>query len=80
MCVRDYGENITSSVAAQLRELRRLNGWTLRETAAAADLHPSTVHLIEQGKRGVTLATAARLAQAFDVNLSDLVAVAERNA
>ena len=77
--VEDYGANLTASVAAQFRELRRERGWSLAYLASLADLHPSTIHLIEDGKRGITLATAARIARAFDVPLADLIAEADRD-
>jgi transcriptional regulator with XRE-family HTH domain len=74
----DYGGEITSSVATSLRDLRRQRGWSLAEVAERAEVHRSTVHLIEQGRRGITLGAAARIARALDVRLSDLVADAEQ--
>lgn len=71
-------DDLTASVAAQFKALRQARGWSLQQVADTAGLHPSTVHLIETGKRGISLGTAARLAEAFDVKLSQLVATAEQ--
>jgi ribosome-binding protein aMBF1 (putative translation factor) len=75
--VADYGEEITSLLATKFASLRAQRGWSLAEVASRADLHRSTIHLIEQGGRGVTVASAARLARALGVRLSEMLAEAE---
>lgn len=73
----DAGDQITVFVAARLRDLRAAQGISMQQLGDAAAVHLSTIHLIEQGKRGFTLATGVRLAKALGVELSDLVREAE---
>ena len=68
---------ITSVVAEQLATLRRERGWSLDDLAARADLHRTSLGLIERGKRGMTLGTAYRLATALEVSLADVLRRAE---
>lgn len=76
----DYGELVTAHVANALAAHRQALGWSLAETAVRADLHRSTIHLIEQGRRGVTLGAAARLARALGLSLGRLIDDAEQSA
>ncbi len=76
----DYGERITSYVAHRFRERRQELGWSLADLATRADVHRSTVHLVEQGRRGVTVAVAARIARALDISLSAVIEAAEQAA
>lgn len=75
--VDDYGEQITSHVAKRFRERRKELGWSLADLATRADVHRSTVHMVERGQRGVTLAVAARLARALQMSLAAVVQEAE---
>ncbi len=70
---------LTTYVAARLQELRLIRGWSLEELAERAQLHRTSLGLIERGMRGMTLATASRLAAALDVKLSSLVAEGEQH-
>jgi transcriptional regulator with XRE-family HTH domain len=65
------------AVAAVIKSLRTQNHWTLEELADRADLHRTTLGLVERGERGLTLGSADSIANAFGIPLSVFVAVAE---
>lgn len=69
----DAPDALTAFVAARFAELRAAQGWSLEELASRADLHRTSLGLIERGKRGMTLATAARLASALGTSLGAVV-------
>lgn len=60
-----------SLFADRLRFLREAAGLSIPQLAAAAGLARQTIHLLEQGKRQPSLATAARLSRSLRVNLSE---------
>ncbi len=70
---------LTTYVAARFHELRVHRGWSLDELAGRADLHRTSLGLIERGKRGMTLETASRLASALEVRLSSIVQAGEES-
>lgn len=76
--VADYGERVSAALAAEFALLRQQRGWSLAQAAALADIHRSTIHLIERGDRGISVAVAARLAKAYETALSELLLRAER--
>jgi transcriptional regulator with XRE-family HTH domain len=69
---------IAAAVAQAVRELRHAEGLTLEDLADRTGLHRTHIGLVERGERSLTLNSAARLAAAFGMSLSDLVAHAER--
>ncbi len=73
----DYGRALMALVAEQMAGLRRERGWSLEDLADRAGLHRTTLGLVERGKRGLTLDSAARLARALDTPLSEVVRLAE---
>jgi DNA-binding XRE family transcriptional regulator len=75
--VEDYGQQVTLHVARRFKELRLERRWTLEAVARESGLHRSAISLVENGKRGVTVAAATRLARALGVRLSDLIRDAE---
>ena len=50
----------------------------MERLADLAGLHRTSVGLIFAGKRGLTIATAARMSQALNLSLSQVLAEAER--
>lgn len=69
---------LTAYVAERFAELRAAHGWSLDDLAARASLHRTSLGLIERGKRGMTLDTAARVADALGVSLGALVLEGEQ--
>ena len=74
----DFGSELSLAVGQLISELRQQKGWSVEVLADKADLHRTSVGLIERGRRGVTVAVAARIAVALNVRLSDLVRNAEQ--
>lgn len=67
----------TAAVVDVLARLRREAGLTLEDLADRAGLHRTSLGLIERGERGLTIESAAKIAQALELSLSTLVALAE---
>lgn len=61
------------SLSARVIELRKRRGLTLEQLAAASGVSRSMLSQIERGKANPTLAVTLRIAQAFDMNIGDLV-------
>ncbi len=55
----------------RVRGLREAKGWTQEELAEKADIHRTYLGGIERGLRNVALRNIAKIAQAFDLSLSE---------
>ncbi len=66
-------EPLHQHVSAKIRELRQSWGWTLEQLATASGVSRSMLSQVERGEANPTLAVTFRIAQAFDLSLSDLV-------
>jgi transcriptional regulator with XRE-family HTH domain len=79
----DEGEaqptGIAAAVADAISELRHAQGLTLEDLSDRTGLHRTHLGLVERHQRSLTLSSAARLAAAFGMRLSDLVMHAERS-
>lgn len=62
-----------------VRQLREGRGWSQEQLAEQAGLNRSYVGEIERGEVALSLATVAKLAQAFDLAPSALVNRGEKN-
>lgn len=62
---------------AVVRELRELRGWSQEHLAGQASLNRSYMGEIERSAVMPSLATAEKLARAFDVALSELISRCE---
>lgn len=67
----------TAALIAVIARLRREAGLTLEDLADRAGLHRTSLGLIERGERGLTIESASKLAEALDLSLGALVALAE---
>lgn len=57
-----------------LREIRFMRKWTVAEAAERARINPSTLSLIENGKRrAVSMTTLSKIAEAYSVDVNDLL-------
>ena len=74
----DYGRQVSAAVARSFALRRQVLGLSLEALAQSTGLHRTSIGLIERGKRGVTLESAAAIARALDLSLADVVAVAEQ--
>jgi transcriptional regulator with XRE-family HTH domain len=71
--MHDFGERF-GNVVRQLREQR---GWSQERLAGRAELNRSYMGEIERATAMPSLATAAKLARALDVPLSELISRCE---
>lgn len=62
------GELPPSGFGAGLRRLRDEKGWTQKELADAAELHPNTVARLERGEHEPTWPLVLKLAGVFGVD------------
>lgn len=74
----DEPTTLALAVARAVAVLRQSERLTLEDLADRAGLHRTTIGLVERGERLLSVAAASRLASAFGMRLSDLIAVAER--
>ncbi len=65
------------ALALGLRRLRKERGWSQADLAEAADLSVRQVSAIEQQSRGVSLNSIDKLAAAFGLRPSELLAAGE---
>ncbi|MBD3579260.1 MULTISPECIES: XRE family transcriptional regulator [Streptomyces] len=69
---QDDGE-LDSLVRKRIRALRVAQGWSLEELATRANLSPSSLSRIENGRRRLALDQLVTLARALDTTLDQLV-------
>ncbi len=67
-----YYSTIYKKLGRRLEQLRSQQGITQQEFAHKAGISPANYWEIVHGKRNITLKTAAKLADALSVKLSDL--------
>lgn len=60
-------------LAANLRHLRSVHGWSQEELAFECDLHRTFVAHVERGGRNISLDNLERLAKAFRVPVFELL-------
>ena len=75
MGMQDVGERFGQAV----RQLREARGWSQERLAGRAELNRSYMGEIERARVMPSLATAAKLAQALEVPLSQLISHCEGN-
>lgn len=67
----------TPALISAVARLRREHDLTLEDLADRAGLHRTSLGLVERGERGLSLDSAARIANAFDLSFGRLVTLAE---
>ncbi len=65
------------AVGTIVARLRSERGWSLEDLADEAGRHRTYLGLVERGERHLSVASAFRLAQAFDLSITDLIHLAE---
>src|SRR5690606_26759101 len=68
-------DDISQHLCDRVRELRRQRGWTLEQLSTACGVSRSMLSQIERNQANPTLGVAFRIAQAFGMNLGQLVDV-----
>jgi transcriptional regulator with XRE-family HTH domain len=64
-------------IAAVIRLMRLTREWTLEDLGSKAKIQASEISLLESGRRNPRLEMLQRLADAFGVRCSEMVALAE---
>lgn len=67
-------EELAQLVGQRIRRLRQQSGTSLRQQAALADVAPSALSALENGRGGMSLAALQRIAAQFDLSITDLLA------
>src|SRR6202030_4819023 len=67
--------DLTTAVARTLQALRADRGWSLDQLAARSGVSKGVLVALEQGRSNPTLATLARIGDAFGVPVTQLVDV-----
>jgi transcriptional regulator with XRE-family HTH domain len=70
-------QDVTRSIAGNVRSGRTMRGWTLDELAERSGVSRRLIVQIEQGQTNPSIATLLRLSDALGVGLPRLVAVAD---
>ncbi len=65
--------DICIRLGRKIRELRRERGWRQIDLAAHAELSKTHINELEAGKREIGLRALARLADALEVKISELM-------
>ncbi|RWB60487.1 XRE family transcriptional regulator [Mesorhizobium sp.] len=73
----DISNNITSTIGKRIRSERDLRGWSLAELAERSVVSKAMLSAMERGKTSPTAALLVRVASAFGMTLSTLIARAE---
>ena len=66
-------EAINKHLGARVKSLRSMRGWSLEQLATASGVSRSMLSQIEREQANPTLAVTLRIAQAFGMNLGDLL-------
>ncbi|RUW46625.1 helix-turn-helix domain-containing protein [Mesorhizobium sp. M1A.F.Ca.ET.072.01.1.1] len=69
--------DITSTIGRRIRSERDLRGWSLAELAERSDVSKAMLSAMERGMTSPTAALLVRIASAFGMTLSTLIARAE---
>jgi transcriptional regulator with XRE-family HTH domain len=69
---------MTEAVGLAVRRIRRQRHWSQEQLAAEALLHRTYISDIERGVRNASLTSLVRIADALEVKLSRLIAIAEQ--
>ncbi|MDG4879985.1 XRE family transcriptional regulator [Mesorhizobium sp. WSM4884] len=73
----DISNNITSTIGRRIRSERDLRGWSLTELAERSGVSKAMLSAMERGMTSSTAALLVRIASAFGMTLSTLIARAE---
>jgi transcriptional regulator with XRE-family HTH domain len=63
---------ITKSLGLRIRELRKKKKWSILELSVRANINRNYIGDLENGRRNPTLVILARLANAFNMSISEL--------
>lgn len=67
------GSEARRRVAANMRRLRKVQGWSQEELAAQCGLHRTFVSSTERGERNISVDNIDRMARALEVDVVELL-------
>jgi transcriptional regulator with XRE-family HTH domain len=70
-------DNVDQRIGARIRSERESRGWSLTALAEKSGVSRAMVHKVERGESSPTAALLAKLASAFGMSMSALLALAE---
>lgn len=70
-------DRINVRIGQKVRQERETRGWSLTELAEHSGVSRAMIHKIERGESSPTATLLARLSGAFDMSMSQLIALAE---
>ena len=70
---------LVAALGRAIRELRTERGLSQEELSLKSGVHRNYIGGVERGERRPTVTTVARLAEALDVQASDVLRAAERH-
>jgi len=70
-------DKINVRIGQKVRQEREKKGWSLTELAEYSGVSRAMIHKIERGESSPTATLLARLSGAFDMSMSQLIALAE---
>jgi transcriptional regulator, XRE family protein len=65
-------ENILQIFGNNVREIRRLKGFSQEELAYRADLHRTYIGMIERAEKNITLINIEKIAKALEIEIYKL--------
>jgi DNA-binding XRE family transcriptional regulator len=71
------GKRARDQLARKLRVLRMMRGWSQEDLAAASGLHRTSISLLERSACNISLDNLERLANAFGLTPSELLATTD---
>lgn len=69
----DTKQNILVNFGERVREIRKEKALSQEELAHKANLHRTYIGMIERAEKNITLINIEKIANALDVNISDLI-------
>jgi transcriptional regulator with XRE-family HTH domain len=66
-------KEILQQFGANLKRIRMAKGYSLRDLEASSEIDNSKISRMEQGETNVTILTVIKLAQALEVDISELI-------
>lgn len=74
----NYGQDIQSAIAVQIKAEMAAKGWKQSELAKRADINTSTLHRYLAGDRDIPLPVFVGIADALELSYLELAARAQR--
>ncbi len=68
-------KDILKRLGQQIRDLRLERSISQEELAAIAGVHRTYIGMVERGEKNTTVLTLARLSEALEINLTEIIKV-----